>query len=289
MNAVIKPVITTEKETEYQGEFDKLLDKPVTNHAIDFMFDDGLFSKAERLAEIMSRGTIMMPKHLHGKHADCFAVAIQALQWGLNPFVVAQKTYLVNGTLGYEAQLIIAIAQASGAIRGSFKYEFNGDSQNFSCRSGAVLNGENEITWGEWLDVASVATKNSPLWKTNPRQQMAYLQARNWTRMYAPGAILGVYTPDELEHQNIPNVDYSTGEIFPSKPPNQPPKSAPLPVCTDEQFIEKSSTWKALIESGKQTSSSLIAKLSTKTIFTENQKNTIYSWEDGLEQNEEKE
>ena len=39
----------------------------------------------------------------------CMAVTLQALQWNMSPFAVAQKTHLVNGTLGYEAQLVNAV------------------------------------------------------------------------------------------------------------------------------------------------------------------------------------
>ena len=40
----------------------------------------------------------------------------------MNPFAVAQKTHVVNGSLGYEAQLVNAVVQASGAIDGRFHY-----------------------------------------------------------------------------------------------------------------------------------------------------------------------
>ena len=152
-----------------------------------------------RFADAMASSTVTVPDHLRGKPGDCLAVAMQAVQWGMNPFAVAQKTHVVSGRLGYEAQLVNAVVQASGAIRGSFKYEFAGDGSALACRVGAVLSGEAEVTWGEWLKVADVTTKNSPLWKVNPKQQLGYLQVKNWSRLYCPGAILGVYTPDELE------------------------------------------------------------------------------------------
>ncbi|KAL8195943.1 UNVERIFIED_CONTAM: hypothetical protein K2H54_000295 [Gekko kuhli] len=50
----------------------------------------------------------------------------EALQWGMNPFPVAQKTHLVKGVLGYEAQLVNAVVVNSGAIKGRFEYEFFG-------------------------------------------------------------------------------------------------------------------------------------------------------------------
>ncbi|MFY4004928.1 RecT family recombinase [Achromobacter denitrificans] len=151
-----------------------------------------------RAAEMMAAGRATVPKHLQGSPSDCMAVIMQAMQWNMNPFVLAQKTHLVNGQLGYEAQLVNAVVQSSGAITGRFHYEYTGDGNGLACRVGAVIAGETDITWGEWLKVSDVTTKNSPLWKTNPRQQMGYLQVKNWTRAYTPGALLGVYTSDEL-------------------------------------------------------------------------------------------
>ncbi|HDT4163366.1 TPA: recombinase RecT [Enterobacter hormaechei subsp. steigerwaltii] len=152
-----------------------------------------------RFATLMADSKATVPAHLAGKPADCLAVTMQAAQWGMNPFAVAQKTHIVNGTLGYEAQLVNAVVQNSGAIKGRFHYEYRGEGASLECRVGAVIRGEQDITWNEWLCISSITTKNSPLWKTNPKQQFGYLQVKNWARAHTPGAILGVYTPDELQ------------------------------------------------------------------------------------------
>lgn len=166
-----------------------------------------------RMAEMMASGKSTIPLHLQKNPADCMAVVLQATQWGMNPFAVAQKTHVVSGHLGYEAQLVNAVVQQSGCITGHFHYEYKGNSPAMECRVGAILRGEREVTWGEWLNEAKVTTKNSPIWKTNPKQQMGYLQVKNWARLYAPGAILGVYTPDEFDApqpRNMGNVQEVT-------------------------------------------------------------------------------
>lgn len=160
--------------------------------------NDENMRRVTELATTMANAKMTVPKHLQGNVGDCTAVVLQAMTWGMNPFAVAQKTHLVNGTLGYEAQLFNAVIQESGAIHGRFHYDYRGDGMALECRVGAVLRGESEITWGEWLKNGDVKTRNSPLWQTNPKQQLGYLQVKNWARLYCPGAILGVYTPDEL-------------------------------------------------------------------------------------------
>jgi hypothetical protein len=185
--------------------------------AMELMSDHAAMDRMMRLAEIMASGITTTPKHLQKNVGDCFAVVIQATVWGMLPHIVAQKTHLVNGTLGYEAQLVNAVVQESGAITGRFHYEYEGKSPNLMCRVGAVLRGETEITWGHWLGEKDVTTKNSPLWKTNPPQQLGYLQVKNWARLYAPGAILGVYTPDEIE-TFAPPRHMGSAEVLDTRP-----------------------------------------------------------------------
>ncbi|ECA2842629.1 enterohemolysin, partial [Salmonella enterica subsp. enterica serovar Java] len=66
---------------------------------------------------------------------------------------------------------------------------------------GAIMRGESEITWGEPLYLSGVVTRNSPLWVSNPKQQIAYLGVKYWARLYCPEVILGVYSPDEVEQR----------------------------------------------------------------------------------------
>jgi len=168
-------------------------------NAGQIMLNVPLMMQIDNMAVRMATAKATIPAHLVGNEGDCWAIIMQAIQWGMNPYVVAQKTHLVSGKLGYEAQLVNAVVQSSGAIVGPFRYEYQGEGNALECRVGAILKGDSEITWNEWLSIASVTTKNSPLWKTNPKQQMGYLQLKNWTRAYAPGPLLGIYTVDELE------------------------------------------------------------------------------------------
>jgi hypothetical protein len=178
----------------------------------EMIFDDLKFQRMNQLAEIMAGSTCTIPKHLQGKPGDCFAIIAQASQWRMNPFVVAQKTHIVNGALGYEAQLINAVITSMNVISGRFHYEYVGDWEGYRKASfmkakeagcgvnvGAVIKGESEITWMPMpLYMESVVTRNSPLWKTNPQQQLAYLAVKYWVRLFAPDALLGVYSDDEL-------------------------------------------------------------------------------------------
>lgn len=161
-----------------------------------------------RFAELMSQSKATVPQHLAGKPADCLAVTMQAAQWGMNPFAVAQKTHVVNGTLGYEAQLVNAVVSSSNLLATRLNYRWDGDwskvngktdkSPNLTVTVWATLKGESaprELT----ISMAQAGVRNSPLWEQDPRQQLAYLCVKRWARLHSPDVLLGVYTPDELQ------------------------------------------------------------------------------------------
>lgn len=168
-----------------------------------------------RFATLMADSKATVPQHLAGKPADCLAVTMQAAQWGMNPFAVAQKTHVVNGTLGYEAQLVNAVVSSSNLLSTRLNYRWNGDwskvngksdkSPSLTVTVSAVLKGEaepRELT----ISMAQAGVRNSPLWEQDPRQQLAYLCVKRWARLHAPDVLLGVYTPDELQ-ETTPRVE----------------------------------------------------------------------------------
>lgn len=179
------------------------------------IFSPEVMNQLVRFAELMSQSKATVPKHLEGKPADCLAVTMQAAQWGMNPFAVAQKTHVVNGTLGYEAQLVNAVVSSSSLLATRLNYRWSGDwsnvngktdkSPNLTVTVSAVLKGEaepRELT----ISMAQAGVRNSPLWEQDPRQQLAYLCTKRWARLHAPDVLLGVYTPDELQ-ETAPRVE----------------------------------------------------------------------------------
>ncbi len=168
-----------------------------------------------RFAELMAQSKATVPQHLAGKPSDCLAVTMQAAQWGMNPFAVAQKTHVVNGTLGYEAQLVNAVVSSSNLLATRLNYRWDGDWSKVNGKTdksplltvtvSAVIKGEEEpreLT----ISMAQAGVRNSPLWEQDPRQQLAYLCVKRWARLHAPDVLLGVYTPDELQ-ESAPRVE----------------------------------------------------------------------------------
>lgn len=221
------------------------------------LFNPQAMAQLSSLAELMSTGRVAVPKHFHGNPGDCMAVVMQAAQWRMNPYAVAQKTHVTQGgVLGYEAQLVNAVVSSNAPIKSRLDFEFIGnwekilgrvkemegkgggkyyvstwnpaDEEGLGVKVWATLKGESEPR------VVTVLLKQcwprfSTQWATDPQQQITYSAVKKWARRHCPDVILGVYTEDELE-------DYATNEkdVTPKAPAQQT-----LSAClSDDQVNE---------------------------------------------------
>lgn len=191
------------------------------NNTSAMVLNGDSMDKMLKFSQMMATSKITIPKHLQGNVGDCFAIVMQAMQWGMNPFAVAQKTHLVNGVLGYEAQLVNAVINSRAPITTRLNYEWFGDwskvngktsnSDDVGVIVSATMKGESEPRTLS-VSMAQVGTvRNSPLWVNDPRQQLAYLATKRWSRLYCPDVILGVYTADEFEDAQPKDVTPKSG------------------------------------------------------------------------------
>lgn len=289
MNAITQPevnALTVSKESAY-----------------GLLMDSNAMDRMERIADLMVSGRTTVPQHIRGSKGDCFAIVLQSMQWGMNPIAVAQKTHLVNGTLGYEAQLVAAVINTSGVVRGRFNFEWFGpwekivgkfktvesrtkkddngnpkkyvvpnwrpeDEEGLGVRVWATIKGEStprELT----LLMAQARTRNSTLWTDDPKQQLAYLAQKRWARLFTPDVILGVYTADELAEPG----EKFMGDADVVTPP------APEPAFYDQaKFDHNFHKWSETIATGRKTAADYIAFAQTRgEPFTEDQKARLLS------------
>ncbi|MGF6444355.1 RecT family recombinase [Paraburkholderia youngii] len=206
-----------------------------SGNSLDMVLDLATIQAINTIAETMAGGKVAIPVHLRGNKADCFAVAMQAFQWRMNPFAVAQKTHISQGgQLGYEAQLVNAVVSNLAPITGRPDYEFLGDwtkvlgkvEERKSDKGGkyyvatytkadeeglgvivrATLRGESEpreVT----VMMSQAYPRFSTQWATDPQQQIGYLAIRKWARRFTPDVLLGVYTQDELSAERPETID----------------------------------------------------------------------------------
>ena len=84
--------------------------------------------EAMQLATIMARSTFV-PGHCRANEGNCLAIIMQAGRWGMDPFAVANKAYFTKDGAppAFEAQLVNAVVNASGALSGRLRIEYDGE------------------------------------------------------------------------------------------------------------------------------------------------------------------
>ena len=203
-------------------DFDRLIQGSVNQ----LIFSDARMDRMMKMAEILAKGKVTVPQHLQNNVGDCMAIVLQAAQWNMDPFAVAQKTHLISGKLGYEAQLVNAVIITRAPVTGRPQYEWFGDwgrvigkfkdktnakgetyrvpgwtledEKGLGIRIWMTMRGEAEPRVLELL-LTQATVRNSTLWAGDPKQQLAYLAIKRWARLYCPDVLLGVYSADELE------------------------------------------------------------------------------------------
>lgn len=184
--------------------------------------------EAIKLAETLARAQLV-PPHLQERPGDCLLIIMQAQRWGMDALSVAQCTSVVRGKLCYEGKLVAAVLYSMGAVEGRLSYELFGSGQKRGIRVTGRPRGSKKDETVEGT-VEQWATDNGN-WKRDPDSMLVYRGNRQWARRYAPEALLGVYTPDELEEVEVKTV---------SAPVQMPQaKSEKAPDVVDAEFIEQ--------------------------------------------------
>lgn len=163
----------------------------------------------EKIGEMMDFAKLMavsgqaVPSYLRANAGACLAITVQANEWGFSPFAVARMSYVVGDTIGYQGQLIHAVIEKRAPLRNRLKFEYKGDGADLQCIvSGHLIKEVDPLVYESPL-FKDINPKNSPLWKTDPKQQISYYSARAWARRYCPDVLLGAYSEDELRDFNI--------------------------------------------------------------------------------------
>lgn len=153
-------------------------------------------------AKLMSLARGAVPVFLRENPGACLAITIQALEWRFSPFAVANKSYFVNDRIAYEAQLIHAVIEARAPLRERLRYRFEGEGASLRCTCIGHFKLEAEPRDVRSPPISQIKVKNSPLWASDPEQQLTYYVARAWARRHAPDILMGVYSRDELDEES---------------------------------------------------------------------------------------
>lgn len=166
-----------------------------------FYFDVQKFAHAQRVANMFSQSS-MVPEQFRNNIGNCLIALNLADRFKLDPFMVMQKMYIVHGKPGIEAQLAIALINASGKFT-PLEFELSGEGDNRQCFAFATKKADGKLLKGPVVSIKMAKdegwfAKSGSKWKTLPDIMLTYRCSTFFGRIYAPEALLGFATDDEL-------------------------------------------------------------------------------------------
>lgn len=195
------------------------------NGEFAMLFDSARFNQAQRVAKLFANST-MVPAHFRGKPTDVFIALHLATRMNLDPFMVMSKAYPIQGKIGLEAQLLIALVNARGPFTGPIQWRFEGEGDKRQCTAYATHAKTGElcevtVTWA-MVKAEGWSSKSGSKWLTLPEMMFRYRSATFLSRLYCPEVILGLSSVDELI--DAPD-DVIEAEVVPALGESKPSKT----------------------------------------------------------------
>lgn len=172
------------------------------NSSLALYLNPVLFEQGMRAANALAASGLL-PTQFNGKPPACFLLLAMSHSLQLNPIMLAQRSYIVHGRFGFEAQAAIALANKSGLFSEplDWRYEGQGETRSATCHTVRKSNGAKleaqctvkmakEFKWWE---------KDGSMWPKMTDQMLAYRSASFLLRRYAPEVLMGLNTVDELQ------------------------------------------------------------------------------------------
>lgn len=195
-----------------------------------------------RAAELFASSDLV-PGHYRNKIANCFIAINRAQRLGIDELYFFEKTYIVKGKLGLAAELAIELANSSGRFRGPIQFRLFGEGDARGCTAFATLASdgavvENTVTYA--MAVAEEWSKNSK-WQTMRDQMLQYRAGAFLVRLYAGGALGGMYMREELE-------DVAAQHGKPTVAVIAPPDEEPESPITEEYIVEYETGLRSMLD-----------------------------------------
>ena len=178
----------------------------------------------------MAGSGLAVPPHLRENTGACIAVCIQAIEWGVSPFAAAQQSMVIRQkdgteTIAYQSRIIAAVVQTHPSVKDKLRVEFQGTGDSMKATCTGTLRDEDKPRTIETPPIGAIGVKNSPLWKWDPQQQLAYYAQRSWARREAPWILMGVQDIDEGQV-----IDVTSHDVDDVPPRPVPPSETRAPV-----------------------------------------------------------
>lgn len=212
----------------------------------------------------------LVPKDFRGKPANC----VVAMQWGaelgLKPMQALQNIAVINGRPALWGDAVIGLVRASPLCEWIVETD---DGTTSTCKVKRRGEPEQSRTFSDDdARAAGLLGKQGP-W-TQYKKRMRQMRARAFAlRDVFPDVLRGLPIAEEV--MDIP-AEKHMGQADEVKTGEASARPA-LPAYSDKDFAKNLPAWTKVVGDGKKTASELMAMLSTRATFSEQQKATILS------------
>ena len=224
------------------------------------------FEQALTFADYLADSS-MVPKDFVGKPGNCLIAIQWGAELGLKPLQALQNLAIINGRPSLWGDAVIALVRASPLCESITETD---DGHTATCR--VKRRGEQEQTRTFSLEDAKTAGllgKQGP-WTQYPKR-MRQMRARAFAlRDVFPDVLRGLLVAEEL-------MDAPTERFMGAAVEVAAPEKPALPAYAADDFEKNLPAWAKLVAAGKKTPGDLLATLSTKATFSEEQKAAILS------------
>jgi hypothetical protein len=151
-------------------------------------------------AKYMAKAAQAVSKHLRDNVGMCIAVLDLATRWDFSPFMLAMRCHVINDVLCFESQVIHAVIEKFAPLKYRLRPTYEGSIED-GTRTLTItghFNGELDPLIYTTPQLGKISPKNSPLWKTDPDQQLFYLAIPRWGRRYCPDVLMGIHGREEM-------------------------------------------------------------------------------------------
>lgn len=189
------------------------------------------FQMAMQAAEMLASSS-MVPTTYQNNPGSCFIALNTALRLRMDPLMIMQNLYVVQGRPSWSGQFAIALVNICPKFELTwFEFRNGGDFQAGVRMCAQLKTGQH--VYGTWVTPEMVKAEGwGKKWQTMPEQMYKYRAAAFFARTNCPEALLGLSVEGEAEDM----ADKSQSDI---KPPLFRSKASPKAVKGDVVDAEK--------------------------------------------------
>ncbi len=223
------------------------------------------FDEAWRFADMLANSE-MAPKDFKGKPGNCMIAMQWGAELGLKAMQAIQNIAVINGRPALWGDSVIALVRSSPLCEFIIETE---DATSSTCRVKRRGEPEQSRTFTD-QDAEKAGLKGKPGPWTQYPKRMRQMRARAFAlRDVFPDVLRGLPVAEEVMDAPTERHMGPVDEVKPEAPA--------LPFYAAADFEKNLPAWTKLVADGKKTAQALLATLSTKAQFTEEQKAMVLS------------